>query len=142
MKFNRRAREQEGQAVVEFAAIMIPFAVLFILALDGALFFFGYVTAAHAVREGTRCGTVGGSAANIETKVLADLPGTGKSVTVTRTDVNSDGVKGIGDRITVSATWTYNWVTPLSLFGIPDGTTRTYTADMRLETDRADRACT
>ncbi|MGE3076112.1 MAG: TadE/TadG family type IV pilus assembly protein [Dehalococcoidia bacterium] len=140
----RRCRvcfREGGQAVVEFAAIMLPLAILFVLALDGALFFFGYVTAAHATREGARCGTVGGSTANIQTKVLGELPGSSKSVTVSRTDVNGDGV-GIGDRITVSATWTYNWVTPLSLFGLSDGTTKTYTADMRLETDKIDRACT
>lgn len=141
MRLIRRLRDQSGQAVIEFAAVMIPFAVMFMLALDGAVFFYGYVSAAHAVREGARCGVVGASVANIKTRVGAEIPGSAPTVTATRADINSDGVTGVGDRITVSATWTYNWITPLASFGISDGTTKTYTVKMRLETNKTDGPC-
>jgi len=131
---------QTGQAVVEFAAIMLPLFILFMLALDGALFFYGYVTAAHATREGARCGAVGASDANIISRVSSELPGSAPTVTVVRTDTNSNGVN-VGDRITVSATWTYNWLTPLSTFGLSEGTTKTYTAKMRLETGATNGPC-
>lgn len=135
-------RGDGGQAAIEFAAIMIPFAVVFVLALDGGMFFYGYVTAANATREGARCGVVGGSTANIQARVLPELPGTSKSVTVTRTDVApTDGVIGVGDRITVSSTWTYNWITPMSTFGLSGTTTKVFSSKMRLETSKTDKAC-
>jgi Flp pilus assembly protein TadG len=141
MKLIHKVRCEAGQAVVEFAAVMIPFAVLFVLALDGALFFYGYVTAANATREGARCAAVGASTENIQARVSGELPCSAPSVTVTRTDTNADGTTGVGDQVTVSARWTYNWVTPLSTFGLPGGTTKTYTSEMRLETGKTDGPC-
>ena len=116
--------------------MMVPLFLLFLLAIDGGLFFYAYVSGAHAVREGARCGVVGGSVANIQTRVAADLPGSSPTVTVTRS-----GVKGVGDRITVNAQWTYTWVSPMSSFGLSPTTTKTYSTTMRLETDKTDKAC-
>ena len=134
-------QDESGQAIVEFAAVMVPLFLLFLLAIDGGLFFYAYVSGAHAVREGARCGVVGGSVANIQARVVADLPGSSPTVTVTRTDSNGDGVIGTGDRIEIKARWTYTWVSPLSSFGLVPTTTKTYFTTMRLETDKTDRAC-
>ena len=133
-------QDESGQAIVEFAAVMIPLFLLFLLAVDGGLFFYAYVSGAHAVREGARCGVVGGSVANIQARVAGDLPGSSPSVTVQRS-ANSGGVVGIGGRIKVDAQWTYTWVSPLSSFGLAPTTTKTYSTTMRLETDKTDRPC-
>ena len=135
-------KREDGQAIVEFAFIMVPFFLLFLLAIDGGLFFYGYVTAAHAVREGARCGAVGGSDTNVNNRVSADFTGASPTVVVTRDLVPPHtGVPGIGDRITVSATWTYTWVSPLASFGLTPTTTKTYSTKMRLETADSTKPC-
>jgi Flp pilus assembly protein TadG len=131
----RRPHGEDGQAIIEFAFIMVPFFLLFLLAIDGGMFFYGYVTAAHAVREGARCGAVGGSETNVKARVSADFAGASPTVVVTRGSA-------IGDGITVSATWTYTWVTPLASFGLTPTTTKTYTTKMRLETADTTKSCT
>jgi Flp pilus assembly protein TadG len=121
---------------------MVPLFLLFLLAIDGGMFFYSYVTAAHAVREGARCGAVGGSTSAIQTQVTGNFAGGSPIVTVSRTDLSSppDGI-GPGDRITVSASWTYTWVSPMASFGLSPTTSKTYTTKMRLETGDTSKGC-
>src|SRR5450759_4467995 len=90
------AKREEGQAIVEFAFIMVPFFLLFLLATDGGLFFYGFVTAAQAVREGARCGAVGGSEQHVKDRVSADFVGASPTVVVTYSPTVG---AGIGDLI-------------------------------------------
>lgn len=132
---------EQGQAVVEFAFIMLPFFLLFLLATDAGLFFYGYINGAQAVREGARCGAVGGSDANVKARVKNDFFGAAPTVSVSRTDSDGDGAVGIGDRITVTAMWTYTWISPLATVGLSPTTTKTYTSNMRLETSDTTKPC-
>ncbi len=133
MKRALGGREQ-GQAAIEFAGIIVPFMLLFLIICDGGLYFATYVTATNAVREGARCGVVGGSDAAVTSLVDDKLTAVDGSSSVTR------GAK-TGDELTVEADWTYSWITPLELFGFGGTTTRTSRETMRLETDDEDKTC-
>ncbi len=126
----RRSSGDEGQAIIEFAVISIPLFLLFLLVSDAGMFFYGYVHAANAVREGARCAAVGGDTDEVEARVEDKFPGDEPNVTLTPAD--RSGVK-VGDDISVTATWTYHWISPLAAFGLSDTTDKTYTVTMRAE---------
>lgn len=124
-----RAKREKGQAAVEFAGAMIPFTLVFLMLVDGGIYFINYVANTNQVREGARCAVVGGSDAAVQAKV-GTPPGASGPATVT-----DRSTSGVGDPVTVSVTWTYEWITPLQLLGLDDETTRTASSTMRLETD-------
>ncbi len=131
---DQNCRREGGQAIVEFAFIMVPFFLLFLLVVDGGLFFSSYVTATSSVREGARCAVVGGSNANVKALVEGQLPGSGGTATVTRSG-------GIGGDAVVSAAWSYEWLTPVDLFGLPSVLSRNSSSTMRLETTDVNKTC-
>jgi Flp pilus assembly protein TadG len=137
----RKLRHEAGQAAVEFAGVMIPFTLLFLIIVDGGMLFVSWINNTNAVREGARCGVVGGSDAEIIDKVGSPTGATGPAV-VTRVDGDDNGTTvDSGDPITVSLTWEYDWITPVGLFG-GSNLTRTSETTMRLEADDFDKTCT
>jgi Flp pilus assembly protein TadG len=127
----RRVHRQDGTAAIEFA-LAAPFLLAFIFFMvDCGLLAYSYVSVTNAVREGARCGAVGGTNAAVVARVqnTAALSGT---VTV---DAPSRG-PNIGDNITVTAHYTYDWITPINI--VPGlnlaNFTFTKSATMRMET--------
>ena len=124
----RRQRE-EGQTAIEFALAM-PFLLMFILFLiDLALLGFSVVSVTNAVREGARCGVVGGSDAAIIERVESNAGFAG----VTASVEPRDGT--IGSDITVRAEAEYDFITPVSLVpGISGSISYSRESVMRMET--------
>ena len=130
----RRSRGERGQAILEFA-LAVPFLVAFLLFIaDCGLFAYSYVSVANAVREGARCAAVGGTAGAVSTRVTDTSGGLVNVITVA-TPLYAPSPAQIGGSVTVSATYQYNWITPVSLVpGMPAFSTFTKTVKMRMET--------
>ncbi len=122
-------KSEKGQAVLEMA-LAVPFLLTFLfLIADMALLGYSYISVANAVREGARCGAVGGTDAAIAARVEATSGGL----------ANFEGVTSIargpaiGDDITAS--YAYDWITPVGLVPGLSGTfTLSKQATMRMET--------
>ena len=125
-----------GQAIIEFAVISLPLFLVFLIAIDAGAFFYGHVHAENAVREGARCAAVGGSTANVKASSQQWLP---RFCTNSRRQPNPRTNTKVGDDITVSATWTYRFISPTAAFGLPATTTKTYSVTMRAERARSKR---
>lgn len=125
------AKREFGQAVVEMA-LAAPFLLMFVFFIaDMALLGYSHISVTNAVREGARCGTVGGTDVAIAERVretsggLANFTG---STTISRG-------ANVGDDITVEAEYAYDWITPVGLVPGLSGTfTFTRGATMRMET--------
>ena len=131
-KFVRGARglrkAEEGLAALEMALIF-PVVVLFIfLTMDTGLFFYDYVSAANALREGARCGVVGYNDASVQDRVI-ETAGFSKPIQVTVNRTTGQ----VGADLIVDGQFTHDWILPATAFGAPTQFERKVT--MRLETD-------
>jgi len=54
----RRDRAERGQALVEFAAVILPLLVILVGIIQSGFLFSGYVGISNAAREGARAGTI------------------------------------------------------------------------------------
>jgi hypothetical protein len=127
-------QRERGQAVIEFALAM-PFLLAFIFFIvDCGLFAYSYVSVTNAVREGARCAAVGGSASAVSTRVTDTSGGLVNVITVPN-PTYSPAPAEIGGSVSVSATYTYNWITPVGLVPGLSDLSFTKTAKMRMETD-------
>ncbi len=138
--------KEHGQAVVEFA-LLAPFLLAFILFIvDSGMLAFSYVSASNAVREGARCGTVGGTSGAIAGRVTGTYSGiaTATPATVTYDDGSGNPVAAtsvqIGDNIKVTAHYDYKWMTLAFVPGLPD-VAFDKSATMRMETTQITRGC-
>ena len=124
-------RGESGQSVIEFA-LAAPFLLAFIFfVVDAGLLAYSYISVTNAVREGARCGAVGGTDAAVTSRVAAASGGlVGVAV-----DSPARG-PNIGDSITVTAHYSYDWLTPIDILpGLNLGTySFTKAATMRMET--------
>jgi Flp pilus assembly protein TadG len=120
-----------GQAVIEFA-LAAPFLMMFVFFLvDLCLLGYSYVSVTNAVREGARCGVVGGTNDAIVARVQATSGGLAnfEDATVPLRDSH------IGGDIKVQADYTYDWITPVGLVpGLSGSFQFTKSAVMRAET--------
>jgi Flp pilus assembly protein TadG len=128
-----RGRDEHGQAILEFA-LAAPFLVMFILFLvDLALLGYSYVSVTNAVREGARCGAVGATDAAVQARVQATSGGLAAPSAVTVATHSPT----VGGDIKVDATYTYKWITPVSLVpGLSSNFSFTKSATMRTEVAR------
>ena len=126
--FRKLWKPQEGVAALEMALIMPVIATILLIIIDTGLFFFDYVSAANATREGARCGAVGGADPVIEDRVAETYGFADPTLVVT------DRTGGqIGDDIIVTTTFDHDWILPADVFTVPE--TFTLSTTMRLETD-------
>ncbi len=141
-RLGRLRKSEDGMAIIEFALILPIIIVILMLFIESGFFFFNYVSAANAVREGARCGTVGHTVTSIENRVV-DASGFNKwiktdDVLVKYLDDDGDGTEGeLGETIQVAAQ--YQNPPLFSWFGIdiyPDTYWRS--ATMRLEVAKSD----
>lgn len=126
-------RGDHGQTVVEFA-LAAPFLIAFILFIaDIGFLGFNYVSAANAVREGARCAAVGGTQDAVATRVVKTAGNLSASVATTPVAYSGST---IGADATVSADFTYSFITPLDMLPGLDLGTLTFNkkAVMRMET--------
>ena len=126
-------RGDRGQSAVEFA-LAAPVLIAFIMFIvDVGFLGFNYVSAANSVREGARCAAVGGTANAVATRVVTTAGNL--SATVAVTPVAYSG-PNIGADTTVSADFTYSFITPLNMLpGLNLGTLKfNKKAVMRMET--------
>ena len=138
MNMNSRSEKrhrgiEHGQSAVEFA-LAAPFLIAFILFIaDVGFLGFNYVSAANSVREGARCAAVGGTQNAVATRVV--MTAGNLSATVAVTPVAYSG-PNIGASTTVSADFTYDFITPLNMIPGLDLGTLTFNkrAVMRMET--------
>lgn len=108
-------KRQDGVAALETALIFPAITLVILLIMDLGLFFFDFVSAGNAVREGARCGAVGHADAEIENRVQ-ETAGFDTPVTVA---VDRTGGQ-IGDDIVVTATFNHDWLLPATVLGVPD----------------------
>ena len=125
-------REELGQAIVEFALVAPIVLVLITFIVDAGLLLFANVAITNAVREGARCGAVGGTDAAVTARVTSTAENAGNvlgSPSVTRGAT-------IGSDVVVSVSYTYDWITPVNLIPGLSLADFTYTkqATMRMET--------
>ena len=101
-----------GQSAVEFA-LAAPFLIAFIMFMvDIAFLGFNYVSATNAVREGARCGAIGGSNSAITNRVTTTAGSLSQAVTFP-TPVARGST--IGSDVTVSAHFVYKMLTPVNM---------------------------
>ncbi len=131
MRKERRRKGERGQAVIEMA-LATPFLLMFVFFLaDLALLGYSYVSVTNAVREGARCGAVGGSDAEIAARVEETSGGLANFEGVT--SISRDPF--IGGDVTVEAAYEYDWITPVGLVpGLDKTLSFTKSATMRMET--------
>lgn len=127
----KRRTHDAGQAVLEMA-LAVPFLLAFVfLIADMALLRYSYISVTNAVREGARCGAVGGTDAAIAARVEETSGGLTNFTGVTRIERGPR----IGDDISVEASFSYDWVTPVGLIPGLSGTFEfSKEATMRMET--------
>ncbi|GBD23179.1 hypothetical protein HRbin29_00837 [bacterium HR29] len=124
-------KREQGQAVLEMA-LAVPFLLAFLfLIADMALLGYSYISVTNAVREGARCGAVGGTDAAIAARVEKTSGGLANFAGVTSIDRGP----AIGDDISVTASYDYDWITPVGLIPGLSGTFAfSKEATMRMET--------
>ncbi len=143
----RLRRDERGVAVLEMALLAPIIAFLFMFLIESGFFFFNYVSAANAVREGARCGTVGYTVTSIQDRVVEASSGLSPNfdtgaVTVVYADDDGDGIVGeLGETIQVSGEYEHRQLASWPFFGdvvriFPASYTRS--ATMRLEVAAAD----
>ena len=94
-----------------------------------------YVSATNAVREGARCGAVGGTSAAVKARVTQASNGLNSTVITPSNPTYAPSPATIGGSITVGAALRYEWITPVGLVpGINRFSTYTKSATMRMET--------
>ncbi len=136
---NRTVSNDLGQAAVEFA-LAAPFLIAFILFIaDIGFLGFNYVSAANSVREGARCAAVGGSDAEVMARVTEAYGGLSAEVTPSAPNRGAN----VGESVVVSASFSYDYITPLNMLpGLNlQSFTFTKSATMRLETTETNRTC-
>ncbi len=123
-------KREHGQAAIEFA-LALPFLLGFIFFIvDVGLLGYSYVSVTNAVREGARCGAVGGTNNAVTTRVQQASGGLANFSGVSSLARGST----IGSDISVQAQFTYDWVTPISLVPGLSNFTFAREATMRMET--------
>jgi Flp pilus assembly protein TadG len=126
-----KLREAKGQAIVEFALIIIPLLVFITFIADMGLIGFQHVSVTNAVREGARCAAVGGAPAAVQTRVADAIGGDVENLAVPAPTYTGGEV---GDSVTVSASYEYPWLTPIDWVpGLPGTLEITKSATMRME---------
>ncbi len=131
---NRR-HPSHGQALVEFALILPVLMLMFVIAIDFGRLFFSYVQIHNAAREGAAIGAYQPTnlalittRANQEKNGQVQHGAADNSIVVSQTCANSGGTviacsattgAGAGDRVTVSVSEPFTFVTPMmsSFFG-------------------------
>lgn len=121
---------QDGVAALETALVFPAVLLVIFLIVDLGVFFFDYVSANNAVREGARCGAVGHSDVTVQNRVQV-TSGFTDPVLVS---VNRTGGR-VGDDIIVTGDFDHDWILPANLFSVPDSFSVSTT--MRLESVQA-----
>jgi len=137
-----RRRTGRGQAAVEFA-LAAPFLLTFVFFISDVGFLaYSHISVTSAVREGARCAAVGGTDTAVAARVEAASGGLANFTGIESIDWNPDPAE-IGGEVTVTASYSYDWLTPVGLVPGLSGTLDfTRSAIMRMETDEVDRvAC-
>ncbi len=129
---SERPKRETGQAIIEFA-LLIPFIMtFFFIIVDMGFFGYSYISVTNAVREGARCAAVGGTDAAVIARVENTAGGLTQTISVS---APSRGAT-IGSDVSVTADYTYDWITPVGLIpgvNLAD-TSYSKTATMRMET--------
>jgi hypothetical protein len=101
-------RGERGQSLVEFAMVVPLLLLLVFGVIDFGRLLMNQVTLTNAVREGARLASVGGTSGEVTSRVQTTAPGLSPSVSY------SPAVPG--QNLTVSATATVNFITPVGKF--------------------------
>jgi Flp pilus assembly protein TadG len=133
-------RREKGQAVVEFA-LAAPFLLMFVFFIaDVGFLAYSHISVTSAVREGARCAAVGGTEAAVSARVEQASGGLANFTGIESIDWDPDPAE-IGGEVTVTASYSYDWITPVGLVPGLSGTLDfTREAVMRMETDDVDEA--
>ena len=121
---------QDGVAALETMLVFPAVLLVIFLIVDLGVFFFDYVSANNAVREGARCGAVGHSDVTVEGRVQTASGFTDPVL------VSVDRTGGrVGDDIIVTGDFAHDWILPADVFGVP--TSFSVSTTMRLESVEA-----
>lgn len=99
-------KNQEGQALVEFALILPILLLLVMGILQFGMMLNSYLSIENASREGARAGIIGSSDSEIKSTVIATSPSLDPNiviVTITPTEANRKS----GETLTVKVTYNY-----------------------------------
>jgi hypothetical protein len=130
----RRTCLERGQALIEFAFVAPLLLAFIFFMVDCGFLAYSYVSVTNAVREGARCAAVGGSADAVSTRVTDTSGGLVNTITVDA-PAYSPNPAAIGGSVTVSAHYTYDWISPAGLIPGLSNFTFDKSAKMRMETD-------
>lgn len=136
----KKARDERGQSLVEFALVVPIFLILVFGIVDFGMGFHAWITTTNAAREGARIGAVGAGASTIDARVR-DTAGTLDDENLTVTILNASDQGGDpGESVSVQVDYDYHLITPISgLINIMSGGSIgptinfTSTSEMRLE---------
>lgn len=105
-------KNQNGQALVEFAVIL-PILILLVMGIvQFGLLINSYLTLENAAREGARAGILGSSDTEIQQVITATSPNlNNKNLTINITP--SESARISGGTLTVKLTYNYNLTIPI-----------------------------
>ncbi|EEG78399.1 TadE/TadG family type IV pilus assembly protein [Dethiobacter alkaliphilus] len=123
--FSHLNKKSEGQALVEFALVLLPLMLIILGIAEFGWLFNGHITLTSSAREGARVAAVGGTDLQVETAVLNHVGGSAVSV-------NSGDVKVLpgSDDVTVQVDGS---IEPLVGFFVGNTVNLNVQAIMRLE---------
>lgn len=143
----RRRRNERGQGLLEFAAVVPIFLLIVMGVIDFGVGLKTWIQITNAAREGARYGAVHCSAGEIDGTPVIDLvedraidSATGLGLDSSNVDVSSNCVAGNStESVNVTIEYDYNLISPLGGMmsflggGIPSSIKLTSSADMRME---------
>jgi Flp pilus assembly protein TadG len=140
VKVARGRRRQRGQSLVEFALILPIFMILFLGVVEFGWALRAYVVEQNAAREGARYWALNGNPGSCDpigtavTNKAPTLSGMSTSYKIGPTTTTTCAATSPND-VTVTATYTYNFITPLGGFlsGVAGPLTMNSSATMRVE---------
>jgi len=139
MKRLKWRRDEQGQAVVEFA-LAAPFLLMFVFFIaDIGFLAYSHISVTSAVREGARCAAVGGTEDAVAARVADASGGLANFEGLESIEWDPDPAE-VGGQVAVEAEYSYDWITPVGLVPGLSGTIDfTRTAIMRMETSTVDK---
>jgi Flp pilus assembly protein TadG len=114
MTFRRRASNERGQAMTEFAVVLPVLALVLFAIMQFGIVFNNYLTLTDAVRAGARTAAVSRRASNPTQTTIDRVKSAAGDLTQSNINVTVSSTWQQGSDVTVTATYPYS----ISLFGL------------------------
>jgi Flp pilus assembly protein TadG len=108
MRSTKPLRDEEGQAMTEFAVVLPTFALILFGIFQFGILFNNYVTVTDAVRAGARKAAVSRQDGNATATAVQAVRNSATNLNQTTLNVNVTSTWVSGDDVTVTATYPYS----------------------------------